>query len=179
EARIVDDDGNVLPNDGQSVGEVEVRGPWVTGSYYQDADPTKFHDGWLRTGDVGRVDRHGYITLTDRAKDVIKSGGEWISSVELENAIMEHPAVLEACVVAVPDERWQERPLAAVVLNKDAEVTVPELRKFLGERIVRWWLPEQWTFIDQVPRTSVGKFDKKLVRSLYADGAYDVLVCND
>jgi fatty-acyl-CoA synthase len=179
EARIVDDDGRVLPNNGESVGEVEVRGPWVTASYYQGADASKFHDGWLRTGDVGRIDRHGYVTLTDRAKDVIKSGGEWISSVELENSIMAHPGVVEACVVAVPDERWQERPLAAVVLNKDAEVSVSELRKFLSERVVRWWLPERWAFIDQVPKTSVGKFDKKLVRSLYADGAYHVETCTD
>ena len=101
----------MLPNDGKAVGEIEVRGPWITGSYYQNADPSKFDDGWLRTGDVGRVDPQGFITLTDRAKDVIKSGGEWISSVELELCIMEHPAVLEAAVVAVPDERWQERPL--------------------------------------------------------------------
>jgi fatty-acyl-CoA synthase len=179
EARIVDDNGRQLPNDGQSVGELEVRGPWVTASYYQDPDPSKFQDGWLRTGDVGRMDRRGYITLTDRAKDVIKSGGEWISSVELEHHIMEHPAVLEAAVVAVPDERWQERPLAAVVLKKDAEVTVPELRKFLADKVARWWLPERWTFIDEVPRTSVGKFDKKLIRSLYADDAYHVVVCND
>ncbi len=117
EVRIVDDEGGVLPNDGKAVGEIEVRGPWITGSYYQNADSEKFHDGWLRTGDVGRVDPQGFITLTDRAKDVIKSGGEWISSVELELCIMEHPAVLEAAVVAVPDERWQERPLAAVVIK--------------------------------------------------------------
>ncbi|HZA09138.1 fatty acid--CoA ligase [Mycobacterium sp.] len=179
EARIVDDDGNVLPNDGQSVGELEVRGAWVTASYYQDADPSKFQDGWLRTGDVGRMDSRGFVTLTDRAKDVIKSGGEWVSSVELENAIMEHPAVVEACVVAVPDDRWQERPLAAVVIDKDVEVTPADLRKFLSERTARWWLPERWTFVDEVPRTSVGKFDKKVIRALYADGAYDVLLCHD
>jgi fatty-acyl-CoA synthase len=179
EARIVDDDGQVLPNDGESVGELEVRGPWVAASYYRDADPSKFADGWLRTGDVGSLDSRGYITLTDRAKDVIKSGGEWISSVELENKIMEHPAVVEAAVVAVPDERWQERPLAAVVVNKDSEVTAAELRRFLSERTVRWCLPERWTFIDEVPRTSVGKFDKKVIRSLYADDAFDVVVCDD
>jgi fatty-acyl-CoA synthase len=179
EARIVDDDDHVLPNDGKSVGELQVRGPWVTGSYYQNADESKFHDGWLRTGDVGRVDDRGFITLTDRAKDVIKSGGEWISSVDLEHFIMEHPAVLEAAVVAVPDERWQERPLAAVVFKKDADVTVHELRKFLCDRVVRWWLPERWTFIDEVPKTSVGKFDKKLIRSRYAENAYDVVECRD
>ena len=121
EVRLVDDEGNVLPSDGKAVGEIEIRGPWITGSYYQNADPSKFDDGWLRTGDVGRIDPRGYITLTDRAKDVIKSGGEWISSVELELCLMDHPAVLEAAVVAVPDERWQERPLAAVVIKGDAQ----------------------------------------------------------
>jgi fatty-acyl-CoA synthase len=179
EGRIVDDQGSVLPNNGESVGEVEVRGPWVTASYYQNADESKFHDGWLRTGDVGRIDSLGFITLTDRSKDVIKSGGEWISSVELENSIMAHPSVVEACVVAVPDDRWQERPLAAVVVEKDVEVTPEELRKFLSERTARWWLPERWTFIDEVPKTSVGKFDKKVVRALYADGVYDVMLCQD
>ena len=123
EVRLVDDTGCVLPNDGKAVGEIEIRGPWITGSYYQNADPSKFDDGWLRTGDVGRIDPQGFITLTDRSKDVIKSGGEWISSVELELRIMDHPAVLEAAVVAVPDDRWQERPLAAVVVKNDASVT--------------------------------------------------------
>jgi fatty-acyl-CoA synthase len=179
EMRVVDNAGNVLPNDGKAVGELEVRGPWVTGSYYRDADPSKFGDGWLSTGDVGRIDPRGYVTLTDRAKDVIKSGGEWISSVELENHIMCHPAVLEAAVVGVPDERWQERPLAAVVLRKDVEVTAAELRNYLRDRVVGWWLPERWTFIDQVPRTSVGKFDKKVIRSRYAKNGYRVIVCRD
>ena len=179
EIRIVDDEGGVLPNDGKAVGEIEVRGPWITGSYYQNADSEKFHDGWLRTGDVGRVDPQGFITLTDRAKDVIKSGGEWISSVELELCIMEHPAVLEAAVVAVPDERWQERPLAAVVIKTDASSTAQELRNHLCDKVARFWLPERWTFIDEVPKTSVGKFDKKHIRSLYADGVYDIVECRD
>ena len=179
EARIVDDGGSVLPNDGKAVGEIELRGPWVTASYYRDVDDTKFHDGWLRTGDVGRIDSYGCITLTDRAKDVIKSGGEWISSVELENHIMAHPDVFEAAVVAVPDDRWQERPLAAVALNKDADVTASELRKFLCDRVVRWWLPERWTFVDEVPKTSVGKFDKKVIRARYAEAAYEVVDCRD
>jgi fatty-acyl-CoA synthase len=177
EARIVDDDGDVLPNDGKSVGELAVRGPWITASYYRDPDASKFQDGWLRTGDVGQIDPRGFITLTDRAKDVIKSGGEWISSVELEHHIMEHPAVLEAAVVAIPDERWQERPLAAVVVKKD--VTAQELRNHLSDKVVRWWLPERWTFVDQVPKTSVGKFDKKLIRSRYAGDAFDVVECGD
>src|SRR6202011_4389969 len=115
EMRIVDDDGGVLPNDGEAVGEVEVRGPWIAGAYYLGRDDSKFDSGWLRTGDVGRIDERGFVTLTDRAKDVIKSGGEWISSVELENCLIGHPQVLEAAVVGVPDERWQERPLAVVV----------------------------------------------------------------
>ncbi|HZA09139.1 fatty acid--CoA ligase [Mycobacterium sp.] len=179
EMRVVDDEGNVLPNDGKSVGELEVRGPWVTGGYYGGRDSAKFADGWLSTGDVGKVDARGYVTLTDRAKDVIKSGGEWISSVELENHIMDHPAVLEAAVVGVPDDRWQERPLVAVVLKEQAEVTAAELRNYLRDRVVRWWLPERWTFIDQVPRTSVGKFDKKVIRAQYAEDGYDVVECRD
>jgi fatty-acyl-CoA synthase len=179
EIRIVDDEGGALPNDGKAVGEIEIRGPWIAASYYQNADSSKFDDGWLRTGDVGRIDPQGFITLTDRAKDVIKSGGEWISSVELELCIMEHAAVLEAAVVAVPDDRWQERPLAAVVVKKDASVSAEELRKHLCDKVARFWLPERWTFIDEVPKTSVGKFDKKHIRSLYADGVYDVVECRD
>ena len=179
EMRVIDDHGNVLPNDGRSIGELEVRGPWVTGSYYRDRDAEKFADGWLRTGDVGKIDSRGYVTLTDRAKDVIKSGGEWISSVELENHIMGHPEVLEAAVVGVPDDRWQERPLAAVVLREDSTTTAPQLRDYLRDKVVRWWLPERWTFVDEVPRTSVGKFDKKVIRSRYADDAYDVVECTD
>ena len=175
EARIVDDAGAELPNDGVAVGELEVRGPWITGSYYRDTDPSKFESGWLRTGDVGRIDAQGYITLTDRAKDVIKSGGEWISSVELENHLIAHPQVREAAVVGVPDERWQERPLAAVVVQDGASVTPEELREFLSDKVVRWWLPERWTYIDEIPRTSVGKYDKKTIRARYADGAYKVV----
>ena len=179
EMRIVDDDGNVLPNDGESVGELEVRGPWVAGSYYRGRDAEKFADGWLRTGDVGKIDSRGYVTLTDRAKDVIKSGGEWISSVELENHLMGHPDVVEAAVVGISDDRWQERPLAAVVLRDDATVTAAQLRDYLRDKVVRWWLPERWTFLDEVPKTSVGKFDKKVIRSRYSDDGYDIVVCTD
>jgi fatty-acyl-CoA synthase len=179
QGRIVGDDGEVLPNDGQAVGELEVRGPWVTGSYYKDNDPGKFHDGWLRTGDVGTLDELGYITLTDRAKDVIKSGGEWISSVELENALMGHPDVLEAAVVGIPDEKWQERPLASVVLREGATVTPTELRDYLAESFAKWQLPDAWTFIEAVPRTSVGKFDKKVIRKQYGAGQLDVLQAKD
>ncbi|MCV7170636.1 long-chain fatty acid--CoA ligase [Mycobacterium manitobense] len=179
EVRIVDDEGNPLPHDGKAVGEIEVRGPWITGGYYRGRDGEKFDDGWLRTGDVGRVDPQGFVTLTDRAKDVIKSGGEWISSVELENHLIAHEAVLEAAVVGVPDDRWQERPLAAVVLNEGAAADPAELREFLADKVVRWWLPERWTFVDEVPRTSVGKYDKKTIRARHADGAYDVIELRD
>jgi fatty-acyl-CoA synthase len=179
EMRIVDDDGKVLPNDGQAVGEVEVRGPWITGSYYRGRDESKFESGWLRTGDVGRIDEEGFVTLTDRSKDVIKSGGEWISSVELENCLIGHPDVLEAAVVGVPDERWQERPLAVVVLNEGASVSAGELRTFLSDKVVRWWLPERWAFADEIPRTSVGKYDKKAIRSRHADNAYQVTEARD
>ena len=174
EGRIVDDSGETMANDGESVGELEVRGPWVTASYYKDDDPEKFHDGWLRTGDVGTMDPLGYLILTDRAKDVIKSGGEWISSVELENALMAHPDVVEAAVVGIPDERWQERPLASVVLREGATTTPDELRAFLSESVAKWQLPDAWTFIDAVPRTSVGKFDKKVLRRRYGEGQLDV-----
>ncbi|GLH98359.1 fatty acid--CoA ligase [Phytohabitans aurantiacus] len=175
-ARIVGPLGDVMPADGTSVGELEVRGPWTTARYLGDdkPDPDKFRDGWLRTGDVGTLSPDGFITLTDRAKDVIKSGGEWISSVELENALMAHPSVLEACVVGVPDERWGERPLATVVLREGATASVDDLRDFLGTQIAKWQLPERWAFIEAVPRTSVGKFDKKVVRSNYASGELEV-----
>jgi fatty-acyl-CoA synthase len=179
EARIVNDDGDVLPNDGKAIGEVEVRGPWIAGSYYQGRDASKFESGWMRTGDVGTIDARGFISLTDRAKDVIKSGGEWISSVELENCLIGHPDVLEAAVVGVPDERWQERPLAVVVLNEGASVSAGELRTFLADKVARWWLPERWAFADEIPRTSVGKYDKKNIRSRYADGVYQVIEARD
>jgi fatty-acyl-CoA synthase len=175
EGRLAGDDGEVLASDGKAVGELEVRGPWVTGSYYLDSSPEKFHDGWLRTGDVGTLDAAGFIRLTDRAKDVIKSGGEWISSMELENLLMAHPSVAEAAVIGVPDDKWGERPLAAVVLRPDADpVTPDELRAFLGERVPRWQLPERWSFIDEVPKTSVGKFRKTALREQYAAGELEV-----
>jgi fatty-acyl-CoA synthase len=171
ELRIVADDGTVLSWDGVAVGEIEVRGPWITASYYRDRSPDKFHDGWLRTGDIASVTPGGYVRITDRTKDVIKSGGEWISSVELEGHLMAHPDVAEAAVIAVPDTRWDERPLACVVRRPDAEIGAAELREFLGDRVTKWQLPERWTFIDEVPKTSVGKFDKKVLRARHADGA--------
>jgi fatty-acyl-CoA synthase len=175
ELRIVAADGRELPWDGEAVGEIEVRGPWITGAYYKDPDPSKFNDGWLRTGDVGTVDPLGYIQITDRSKDVIKSGGEWISSVELENEIMAHPAVLEAAVIGVPDERWQERPLACVVLSPGSRVGADELKTFLEARVAKWWIPERWSFIAEVPKTSVGKFDKKVLRARYGAGELELV----
>ena len=173
--RLVGPDGAVVPNDGRGVGELEVRGPWITGSYYGvGADPEKFRDGWLRTGDIGSISPDGYLTLTDRAKDVIKSGGEWISSVELENHLMAHPAVREAAVFGVPDQHWGERPLATVVLRAGTEMAT--LRQFLSERVPKWQLPERWALIAEVPKTSVGKFDKKVLRRQYADGEIAVQV---
>ena len=174
ELRTVDDAGNTLPADGASVGEIEVRGPWITGGYYRADAPDKFHDGWLKTGDVGHVDVKGFVQITDRSKDVIKSGGEWISSVELETALAGHPDVIEATVVGVPDERWQERPLALVVLKEGATATPDDLQAFLGSRVARWWVPERWAFVGEIPKTSVGKYNKKVVRAMYAEGSLPV-----
>jgi fatty-acyl-CoA synthase len=166
--RIVDDQGAALPWDGESIGEIEVRGPWVTASYYGVDASEKFHDGWLRTGDVGFVDERGYVQITDRSKDVIKSGGEWISSVELENEIIAHAEVVEATVVGVPDDKWDERPLACVVLKEGSSITAEDLRAYLEDKVAKWWIPERWTFIDEIPKTSVGKFDKKVLRAQHA-----------
>ncbi|MDL4817079.1 long-chain fatty acid--CoA ligase [Actinomadura opuntiae] len=165
EMRIVDDAGRELPWDGESVGEIEVRGPWITGAYHRDPAPEKFHDGWLRTGDIGTIDDRGFYQITDRAKDVIKSGGEWISSVELENHLMGHPAVAEAAVIGIPDARWDERPLACVVLRPDATASATELADHLASKVARWQVPEYWTFMDEIPKTTVGKFDKKPLRA--------------
>jgi fatty-acyl-CoA synthase len=174
-ARLTDDDGNELPWDNEAVGELEVAGPWVAASYYKvGEDPEKFRDGWLRTGDVGAITPDGFLRLTDRTKDIIKSGGEWISSVDLENAVMAHPSVAEAAVIGVPDEKWSERPLVAVVLRAGESATPDELREFLTGRVAKWQLPENWTFIDEVPKTSVGKFDKKRLRAAAAEGGLDI-----
>jgi fatty-acyl-CoA synthase len=164
EMRLCDGE-QVLPWDGEAIGEIELRGPWITGSYYGADWPDRFHEGWLRTGDMGTVDELGYIHITDRSKDVIKSGGEWISSVELENAIIDHPDVLEAAVIGVPDETWDERPLACVVRRPGSAIDPASLRAHLASRVAKWWIPERWAFIEEVPKTSVGKFDKKALRA--------------
>ncbi|MGX1271023.1 fatty-acyl-CoA synthase [Streptomyces phaeoluteigriseus] len=183
EARLTGPGGERLPWDGESAGELEVRGPWIAGAYYNGhgAEPLrpadKFsEDGWLKTGDVGTISPDGFLTLTDRAKDVIKSGGEWISSVDLENALMAHPAVAEAAVVAVPDDKWGERPLATVVLKEGATADFESLRAFLADEggVAKWQLPERWTIVEAVPKTSVGKFDKKVLRKQYAAGDLEV-----
>ena len=169
EMRLCEGD-NVLPWDDESIGEIEVRGPWITASYYGNPAPERFHDGWLRTGDVGVLNERGYLRITDRSKDVIKSGGEWISSVELENAITDHPDVLEAAVIGVPDDRWDERPLACVVTQSGAPIDIAILRAHLASRVAKWWVPERWAFIKEIPKTSVGKYDKKTLRAQYSSG---------
>ena len=174
EIRIVDDADNALPWDGDAVGEIEVRGPWVTASYYLDPASDKFDNGWLRTGDVGSVDPNGFIQITDRAKDVIKSGGEWISSVELENHLMAHPDVVEAAVIGVPDPKWEERPLACIVRAAGSSADAAVMQAFLTDKVAKWQVPERWAFIDEVPKTSVGKFDKKVLRAKHTDGELDV-----
>ena len=156
--------------DGTSQGELQVSGPWIARDYYNDprSGESFTKDGWLRTGDVATINTDGYIRLVDRTKDLIKSGGEWISSVELENELMAHPAVAEAAVIAIPDEKWQERPLACVVVKSGGSVTGEELRDWLRPRVAKWWLPDDVVFIEEVPKTSVGKFSKKDLRDQFA-----------
>ena len=172
ELRIVGDDGKPLPSDGKAVGEIEVRGPWVIREYYNDErSPASFHDGWFRTGDIATVDPEGYVQIQDRAKDVIKSGGEWVSSVELENAIMGHPKVLEAAVIGIHHPKWEERPLACVVPREEfrGKVTKQEILDHLAPQFAKWWLPDDVVFIDAVPKTSVGKFSKRELRDQFKE----------
>jgi acyl-CoA synthetase (AMP-forming)/AMP-acid ligase II len=159
-----------LESDGLTVGELQVRGPWIAGEYHNRADAVDSFtdDQWLRTGDIGTIDGDGIIRLIDRKKDMIKSGGEWISSVDLENAIMAHPLVLEAAVIGIPDARWDERPLACVVLTDESELDADSLRQFLNGRVAKWWIPEVFEFVDSLPKTGVGKFSKKTLREKYA-----------
>jgi acyl-CoA synthetase (AMP-forming)/AMP-acid ligase II len=166
-ARVGDEE---VPWDGESMGELEVRGPWVASGYYNTPEQADrwTSDGWFKTGDIVSIHPRGYIQIKDRSKDVIKSGGEWISSVELENALMAHPAIAEAAVIAIPDAKWDERPLAAVVLKEGAATTGDELRDFLAPNFAKWWLPERFEFIDEIPKTSVGKFRKTALREQFA-----------
>ncbi|WP_211188108.1 long-chain-fatty-acid--CoA ligase [Gordonia asplenii] len=173
--RVVDpDSGDPLPDDGRSVGELELRGPWIAGGYLGDEGSDKFHDGWLRTGDVGTIDDQGFVRLTDRAKDIIKSGGEWISSVDLENVLVAHPSIRDVTVIGVPDARWDERPCAIVVFEDGRDVDVEELRVWLVGRVARFWVPENWITTTALPRTSVGKIDKKDLRSRHAAGEFEM-----
>lgn len=164
EARVLAEDRTEVPADGETPGELEVRGPWVTAGYYRRDAPESFHDGWLRTGDVATRDAHGYFRLVDRTKDLIRSGGEWISSVRLEHALMDCPGVAEACVVAVPDPRWHERPWAFVVPEPEAVLDPETLTEPIADRFPRWWLPDRVLLVDEIPRTATGKFDKKELR---------------
>ncbi len=170
EIRAVGEQGEV-PWDGQSLGELQVRGPWVAQSYYNlEEESDKWTpDGWFRTGDVVAIDPEGYIRIADRTKDLIKSGGEWISSIDLENALMAHPAVKEAAVIAIPDPKWDERPLAAIVLKEGASATPEELRAFLEPKFAKWWLPDAYVFVDEIPRTSTGKFLKSRLREQFRE----------
>ena len=169
DARIVDDSGKELAWDGLGMGELQVRGPWVVASYYDNAESAdRFTaDGWFRTGDVATIDAEGYVQITDRTKDLIKSGGEWVSSVDVENMIMAHPKVLEAAVIAVPHPKWVERPLACVVPKPGSVIEPGEIIDFLRSKLARWALPDEIEIIDAVPKTSVGKFDKKVLRERY------------
>ena len=181
--KIIADDGTPVAADGVSRGELWVRGPAVAAAYYHNeaASAAAFVDGWFRTGDIVTVDEFGFMEIVDRSKDLVKSGGEWISSVEVENVLMGHPAVREACVFGVTHARWIERPIAAVVARDGAAVTEDELRVWLGERIAKWWIPDRMVFLDAIPRTGVGKFLKRALREQYADflaGAEDVVAKN-
>ncbi|WP_136717816.1 long-chain fatty acid--CoA ligase [Halorientalis salina] len=173
EFKVIDDDGNEIDWDGEDFGELYVRGPWVTQEYFKrpEANREDYEDGWLKTGDIVSVDQDGYLKIVDRAKDVIKSGGEWISSVELENELMAHDDVAEATVIGVPHERWQERPVAFVVPGEgiDADQLEADLRDLIGEEYPKWWMPDEFITIDEVPKTATGKFDKKVLRDEYAD----------
>ena len=170
EMKTVDPEGNELPRNGKSMGEIVMRGPWITESYYQLPDNAdRFLDGWWRSGDVGTIDEHGYLKITDRLKDVIKSGGEWISSIDMENAILDNPDVSEAAVIGVPDEKWDERPVAYVVANPGAEVTRESIVETLSARFAKWQMPDEVRVVEEMPRTSVGKLDKKLLRKDWED----------
>jgi fatty-acyl-CoA synthase len=171
ELRLVDDVGDSLPWDGVAVGELQARGPWVAAEYLDPddvANSDRFEEGWLRTGDVGRISADGTLEIVDRTKDMVKSGGEWISSVELERALAGHPAVLESAVVAIPHERWGERPLALICLRPEATADEEDIRRFLEERVASWWVPDVIEFVDELPKTGVGKIDKRRLREGYA-----------
>ena len=168
QVKIVDAYFDPLPHDGEAFGELLIRGPWIAAEYYKDPrSADSFVDGWLRTGDVCKITPDGYVKITDRAKDVIKSGGEWISSLDVENAIMGHPGIIEATVVGLKHPKWQERPAAFIVVKDGSDVTVQDIKDHLAGRIASWWMPDEFIFIDAIPKTGTGKFDKKVVRAQY------------
>jgi fatty-acyl-CoA synthase len=172
ELRIVTDDGTLAPKDGKTMGELQIKGAWTISSYFKTNNQESFtDDGWFKTGDVSTIDEDGYMEIKDRTKDLIKSGGEWISSVALESALMAHPKIKEAAVIAIPDEKWVEKPLAAIVLvNNENKISDEELIDFLSRDFVKYQIPKDYMYINEVPKTSVGKFDKKEIRKLFAEG---------
>jgi acyl-CoA synthetase (AMP-forming)/AMP-acid ligase II len=165
EMKIVDDEFNDLPWDGESVGELLIRGPWIAREYYNSDQPEKFHDGWLITGDVAKINSEAYLMIADRSKDLIKSGGEWISSVDLENHIVAIPGVAQACVVAAPHPKWDERPIAMLILDDGAEVTPEQVITHCQSNYAKWQLPDEVLFVDSIPLTGTGKMNKKVVRA--------------
>jgi len=170
EIRGRNDWGELIPHDGIAMGELEVRGPWIISSYYKDSSTEKFTtDGWFKTGDIVTIDSDGFIEIKDRSKDVIKSGGEWISSQALENTLMCHPAILEAAVIAVPDEKWMERPFACVVLREGKAASPADLKEYLADKFAKFWIPDQFAFVDTILKTSVGKFLKSALRERFAN----------
>ncbi|MAP10552.1 MAG: hypothetical protein CMQ61_00680, partial [Gammaproteobacteria bacterium] len=174
DVKIVDDDFNTLPNDGEAFGQLLIRGPWIAAEYYNDPQPDKFHDGWLVTGDVAKIDQDQYIIITDRAKDLIKSGGEWISSVDMENHIASLPAIAMAAVVAQPHPKWDERPVAVVVKNGDANISAEDIVAHCATTFAKWQLPDDVVFVDAIPLTSTGKMDKKTVRARLQEDGYQL-----
>jgi fatty-acyl-CoA synthase len=176
--RIVDSSGNRLPEDGKAVGKLQLRGPWVARGYFRESSEASplSSDGWLRTGDVGRIDARGFVEVTDREKDLIKSGGEWISSVELENGIAALPGVSEVSVIAVPDERWEERPLAVIVMEPGTIADYAEMRAALLVKFARFMIPENWSVVEAIPKTSVGKLDKKAIKDKFGEGGLNVVI---
>jgi len=170
EVRAVNEQG-IVPWDGKTMGELHVRGPWIAASYYNPSEPITnwTDDGWFRTGDIVTIDSEGYVKITDRSKDLIKSGGEWISSLDLENALMGHPSIAEAAVISIPHEKWQERPLAVVVLKKDMSATRDELLQFIAPKFAHFWIPDDVVFVETLPKTSTGKFLKSALREQFKE----------